>query len=153
MANNSLKSRSLFVGPSRLVRMALLGNAAFSLMSGVLLLVASGHVAGLLGVSFTLPLQLIGGGLVVFAADLVHQATREEISTSRGLLASAGDFAWVAGTAVVILGWGAHLSTTGILMLGAVALFVADFGALQLWGLRKLTRSRTGNEDRATVSA
>ncbi len=120
------------------LRRALLGNAAFSTASGLLMVGMPGVVASWLGQVAPWLLQLVGIGLLVFAADLVHQATRAHLSPIRALGSSVADFGWVVATPV--LGWGAGdaLSSSGIVLVTVVAVGVAGFGTAQLRGLRRL---------------
>lgn len=131
---------------ARLLRTALWANCAFSASSGLISLLATSRIAAVLGVSFQLPLQLIGAGLLLFAADLGHQATRPRLSPTRATLTSLSDFGWVAGTVVVLIGWGGELARGGVWLLLAVAAVVALFGAIQLVGVRRI-------EGRDTVPA
>jgi hypothetical protein len=125
---------------ARLLRAALLANAAFSTGCGLLLLLAPGQVGDLLGLEVPRVLQAVGLGLLVFAADLVHQATRSRLATWRALYASAGDLLWVAGTFVGLLAFPNALSGTGIVVVLLVAAVVLLFGALQLRGIDRAHR-------------
>jgi uncharacterized membrane protein len=58
------------------LRFALLAKAAFSMFSTLLILTNMHFVETWLGVDAPLILPLIGIGLVIFAADLLRQATR-----------------------------------------------------------------------------
>jgi hypothetical protein len=87
---------------TRPLRFALAANAAFSLTCAVVLLLRPSLVGDWLGIQAPLIFQVVGAGLAVFAADLLHQATRRRMATWRALYASMADFSWVAGTGVLL---------------------------------------------------
>ncbi len=126
----------------RSLRAALLGNAAFSATCAAAMMLAPSTVVELLGI--TAPpwlVQLIGAGLVLFAADLVHQATRQRMASWRALYASAADFLWVIGTFIAIAVFPNALSGTGLATVLIVAAVVAGFGAMQLIAIDHLHRN------------
>ncbi len=118
---------------TRPLRIALAANAAFSLTSAGLMLFLPSLVGDWLGVHTPLVLQAIAVGLLVFAMDLLHQATRSRMATWRALYASAGDFAWVAATAVLLTLFPRSLSVEGNTLVVGVAVVVGAFGLWQLW--------------------
>lgn len=118
---------------TRPLRTALAANAAFSLTSAGLMFFLPSLVGDWLGVHTPLVLQGIAVGLVVFAIDLLHQATRSRMATWRALYASAGDFAWVAATAVLLTLFPRSLSVEGNTLVVGVAVVVGAFGLWQLW--------------------
>ncbi|MBE9102518.1 hypothetical protein [Vacuolonema iberomarrocanum] len=85
---------------TRLLRTALLANAAFSISCALALIFAPAWVDHLLGIQMPLALQAVGLGLVIFAADLIYQATGSRMVAWRALCASIADFLWVVATAV-----------------------------------------------------
>lgn len=125
---------------ARQLRLILRTNAAFSLLSGVVAIVAAEPVSELLGVDVSWLVRLVGVGLVGFAGGvlLIARAAPGRLHAS-ALLVSAADFGWVAATAVVIAGgW---LAGGGVAMLGVVALVVAAFGIEQLIARHRLGRA------------
>lgn len=123
---------------SAYLRAALLANALFSTICALLMILGPGWVGTLLGVEAPLVIRGIGFGLALFAADLIHQATRSRIATWRALYASVADFLWVLGTLVGIGLFPAALSTSGLVAVLAVAGIVFAFGVWQLRGIRVL---------------
>lgn len=119
------------------LRTALLSNALFSLACGLLLLFAPSVIGTLLGWSAPVLLQLIGAGLILFAVDLVLQATRSRMATWRALYASAADGVWVLASIAVVLLLPHGLSGNGVVIVLAVAGIVFGFGAWQLWGIHR----------------
>jgi hypothetical protein len=137
------------------LRIALLTNAALPAGSALLLLVAPDGVSRWLGVAAPpRMLQIVGIGLVVFAADLVHQATRRRLATWRALYASTGDFLWVAGTVALLAAFPHAPSRTGTLLLLAIAALVLVFGLWQLRAIAQAHRiSRPGHYRHCVVVA
>lgn len=118
------------------LRAALLANAVFSTICAMLMILGPGWVGTLLGVEAPLVIRGIGFGLALFAADLIHQATRSRIATWRALYAGVADFLWVLGTLVGVALFPAALSTSGLVTVLAVAGTVFAFGVWQLRGIR-----------------
>ena len=125
----------------RLLRRALLGNALFSGMSGAVFLMFSGGLAAWLGLPAVWPLWAVGVGLALFAADLLHQATRRRLSLFRAVLGCGSDLAWVIASAALLLGWPHLLSGGGQAAVVAVAMVVATFAGLQSQGIARLRRA------------
>jgi hypothetical protein len=125
---------------SRPLRAALLANAIFSTSCALGMLFAPVWVGDRLGIQIPLVLPLIGVGLVMFAIDLVHQATRPRMATWRALYASLADFLWVLGTIVGAALFAKNLSDSGLLTVSAVAVIVFTFGVWQLWGINRVHR-------------
>jgi len=125
---------------SRLLRAALLGNAVFSISCALVMIFAPVWVGDQLGIQIPPALQILGVGLVMFAADLVHQVTRPRMATWRALYSSLADFLWVLGTVVGVALFAGILSDSGLLTVSAVAVFVFTFGVGQLWGINRVHR-------------
>ncbi len=115
------------------LRLALAANAVFSLSSALFMIFRPALVGEWLGIQAPLILQLVGIGLVIFAAELIYQATRQRVTTWRALLASVADFSWVAGTIVLLISFPQLFSSFGNGLVLAVAGVVLGFGAWQLW--------------------
>lgn len=123
---------------SGLLRVALRLNAAFSGLSGLVLILLPETMGLLLGFSSPAVFLVIGVGLLGFSADLIHQATRERMAGWRALYASLGDVLWVLGSVVGVLVWADYLTAVGVAIVLAVAALVLCFGIAQLAGLNKL---------------
>ncbi len=124
---------------SQLLRRALQVNGIFSGLSGLAMIFASNQFALLLGLGQTGPLLGIGIALVLYAAGLLWNARRANINLKEAQLAVIMDFAWVAGSAIVI--FTGMLSATGNWIVALVADVVLLFGVLQWLGIRKLQRA------------
>lgn len=137
---------------SRLLKSALLGNAIFSLGSAIVFLLGPGRVSAFLGLDAAGLIRGIGLGLLVFSFDLFHQATRARVATWRALYASLGDFLWVIGSLVLILGFSVWFSGKGVMLVAIVAVIVAFFGILQIVGILRAHRAGDGRQFRHCVS-
>ncbi len=133
------------------LRFALMGNALFSFSSGMLLLFAPSLVGEWLGIQASIILQAIGIGLIVFAAELIYQATRKRILTWRALIASAADFMWVVGSIIVLLVFPQLFSSFGKTLLLAVASVVFVFGVWQLLAAGRTHRIKETGEYRHCI--
>jgi len=127
------------------LRLALKGNAAFSLTSAALMLLAGPTVAGWLGLDAVWPLRAIGVGLVLFAVDLLHQAKQPVLQRWRAYGASAGDLLWVVGTAMLLVGWPELLAPGGRTLAIAVAVIVFVFGSWQWVSARRVAAIGRGD--------
>ena len=126
--------------PDRTLRSALVANAAFSAVGGIVAVFAGAQVADLMDVNAWL-VRAVGAALLVFAVDVWLVSRRPEsqlVPLSR--LISVSDASWVLGTVVVIAA--GLVSGAGIVVLGIVGAVVADFAIVQWWAASKLS-SRT----------
>lgn len=117
------------------LRLALAANALFSLSCAALMLFRPSMVGGWLGAQTPRVLQAVGAGLVFFAADLLHQATRRRIATWRALYASAADFLWAIVTVALLGLFPNALSDSGNGLVITVATAVLLFGLWQFWAI------------------
>ena len=124
---------------TRMLRKALMGNALFSTVSGLIILFAQRWVLGILGLSNT-NLYILGGALIVFAATLVINARKQKLKISDAWTAVLMDLAWVVGSGVVI--FTIPFSTEGKWVVGGVAELVLLFAALQFIGLRRIQKAQ-----------
>src|SRR5260370_35582495 len=84
-------------GRQQLLRRALLANASFSTISGLVLVCAERWVVRLLGLPETIKLITLGIGLLVFAAVLALFARTNPIKLLDAWIAVILDTAWVIG--------------------------------------------------------
>lgn len=134
------------VRPDRILRLALLGNAVFSTVSGLACLALRDWLASRTGLGAG-EISSLGIVLLVFAALLVFLETRRDLRRpwirATVLVVAGLDVLWVAASAVAIFG-PSPLTNTGRWLAGVVALVVADFAFFQLYGWWRLRRSPTG---------
>lgn len=130
----------------RLLRHTLWGNAAFSVISGVVLVAAAAPFAdsatrepvSVAGLDLAIVFELLGLGVVLFGALCGWAASRPALPTGLIRLIFAADIAWVAGSALVLL-LPASWTTAGVAGIAVVALIVADLAVLEYLGLRRLS--------------
>jgi hypothetical protein len=117
--------------PERFLRAVLTVNALSSAAIGVAGLVAAAWWAERIGLDNGLPVSLVSGFLLVFAAGvlLVARSGRDRLRLGAAAV-SAADFTWVAATAAVIAA--GTLNGVGITLGVVMAVAVLDYGLLQL---------------------
>jgi hypothetical protein len=122
---------------SRPLRLVLRANAAFSLLSGIVVVVAHREVDELLGLDLPLLVVAVGVGLVAFGVIVagIAGSPPRQLRTS-ALAVSGADAAWVVGTVVVVAG--GVVDGGGAAVLGVVGTLVAGFGTAQLVTRRRL---------------
>lgn len=123
--------------PAWLLRYALRSNAAFSGLAAVVLLVADGLVAAVLGAYDALPaIHAVGVGLAAFAGFLAWLAGRDEIPAGLAWGVIVADLAWVVGSWIAIAGGTTHgQGTWAVAMVADVVLLLA---VVQGIGVRRL---------------
>ena len=126
---------------SRLLRLALGGNAAFSTLSAVIFLAASQPIATFLGFLPGKQVFVLGIQLGVFAAWLAWLSTRPAIPRWQVWLIIALDALWVAGSFQLLLAPPAELTVGGRWAIALVADVVGLLAIFQFVGLRQLARS------------
>ena len=126
-------------GPACFLRKALMGNALFSTLSGLTMLLAQGWVLRILGLPSSVNPLVLGAGLIVFAVMLVINAQRQQVKKSDAWIAVCMDLAWVLGSYVLI--FIVPFSTAGKWVVGVVAELVLLFAVLQFLGIRRIQKS------------
>ena len=119
-----------------LLHKAIAWNAGFSGISAVLMLLTARWLAPQLGLAGPLPIYVVAGGLVLFALQLGNIVRTR---TYRGWEIGGiilGDLAWVAASVVIVAMYFERLTTTGLILVDAVALIVLVLAIQQFRGLR-----------------
>lgn len=119
---------------TRTVRAGLRANAAFSLLSGLAMVVAGPALTGPWGLGPWWLTSGIGAGVLAFAV-MVAWAAVQPAGRLRGLAlaVSAADAAWVAASIVVLVV--VPPAAGGVIAVAAVAVAIAAVGTWQLFGL------------------
>ncbi len=126
--------------PSAFLRRSLLGNVAFSVVSGLTFALAGSAVAEFLEITQVALVRAVGVGLLGFAGYVAFVATREEVDLGAAFSIIAGDLAWVVGTVpVVALGL---FSSNGVIAALVIADIVLLFAILQFVGVRRVRAHR-----------
>lgn len=125
----------------RPLRRAQAGNALFSTISGLWLIVDSSTLSPHFGNVPPAIFTGLGGGLLLFAAWLIWQITRPQPRLAHAFAAALADLSWVIGTIVLAVGYGAYLSTPGLVMLGTTTGIVAVAAVAQLRGIDRFVHA------------
>lgn len=120
------------------LKTTLLVNAISSGFTGILLAAMSSTVAGIFGVTDTVPFVEVGMFLILFAAYVLFVATRNPISVRNVMIVSTLDILWVVGSIVAVLLLIGVVSTMGIILIVAVAAWVALMALLQIRGSKAI---------------
>ncbi|WOO41799.1 SRPBCC family protein [Rubellicoccus peritrichatus] len=123
------------IGNSIPLRLALSGNALFSTVSAIFLIFQPTLVGDWLGFHSPVAFTIIGVALAVFAGELFYQTTGKRIIAWRVLIASCSDYVWVLASIPLLILNPVDFSSTGVLLISAVAIVVCVFGSCQLWGI------------------
>ena len=124
----------------QLLRMALMGNALFSTISGLTLVLAGHWVVRLLGLPQAVNLITMGISLLTFAIALMAFARKKPIKLLDAWIAVILDLAWVIGSYPLL--FVVPFNTSGKWTVGIVAEVVLLFALVQWLGIRRI---RKGN--------
>ncbi len=133
----------------RLLRRTMWGNAAFSAISGAILVgfaspfaaIAAYEPVSVVGLGLAIVFEVLGLGVILFGALCAFIASRHPLPAGLARLVLAADIAWVVGSAVVLL-LPASWTVAGVAGIVVVALIVADLAILEYLGLRRLDAAR-----------
>jgi len=136
---NAWNGASPFEPSSRLLRRVLICNAVSSFVVGVLMLVAGGMVAALMGVpGSTVLIQSVGAFLVLFALGVEWVATRAPMNRSHAWTVVVLDASWVIGSALALPFIARELTLIGEAAIILVALVVLIWAVGQTAGIKRL---------------
>jgi hypothetical protein len=122
---------------SALLRTSLNTNAAFSAISGTVLLVGAVPVASMIG----LPTWFVAGvgvSLIAFAGIVRIIAGNPLPRGGRAgvRMVITADVTWVVIAAIVVIGFPGVMTQAGVISVAAISIIVADLAVLQAIGLR-----------------
>lgn len=110
-------------------------NAIFSIVSGMVLILASQRMAGLFGVSATVPFWVTGIGIGLFGAAVWYESSRKPIDLRQVLIIILSDLIWVLGSLCIIIFRLFGLTDVGYMVIGGVGLSVLWFAFHQSYAL------------------
>ena len=122
------------------LRRALLGNGTFSAISGTFFLVEAGGVARFSGIEPPIIFQIVGVGLVGFAAFLFWLSAQTVLDQKEVKMIIGADLFWVVGSALLLLSNWLPLTSGGWWGVAIIADIVAALAVLQYIGLRRVER-------------
>ena len=119
---------------------AILGNAAFSGLSGLLLVLATNPIGQFLGLGNTLILTIVGIGLLLYLPFLLWLANQSPVPPWMAWVVIELDVLWVIGSLILIFTSLVPLTTGGKWAVAITADIVTVFAILQYFGLRHQQR-------------
>jgi hypothetical protein len=122
-----------------LLKKALTGNAVFSVVSGLAILLTNRWLVKFLGLPDQVSLAVLGVSLIVYAAILWLNARRPKIKITDAWIAVIMDAVWVIGSYVLILV--VPFSVGGKWVVALVAEIVLAFAIVQWLGIRKIRKA------------
>ena len=122
-----------------LLKKALTGNAVFSVVSGMAILLANRWLVKFLGLPDNVSLAILGISLLVYAALLWLNARRPKIKITDAWIAVIMDAVWVVGSYALIVV--VPFSVGGKWVVALVAELVLVFAILQWLGIRKIRKN------------
>ena len=122
-----------------LLKNALTGNAIFSILSGVAMLLANRWLVQFLGLPDKVSLAVLGVSLIVYAVVLWLNARRPKIRIVDAWMAVIMDAVWVTGSYVLI--FIVPFSVAGKWTIALIAELVLAFAILQWVGIRRVRKS------------
>lgn len=131
---------------SLFLRRTLYGNSAFSVLSGILLIVAAGPIATLLGLenapilgmSAATVLRIVGVGTVLFAAGMFRFVSQPTLNRRFVMTVFVLDAGWVIASVLLLVTGVLPLSAAGSWAVLVVADIAAVFAVLEFIGLRRM---------------
>ena len=134
--NAQITSRISFKDKSFLQR-ALLGNAAFSGISGLVIVLAAGALSQFLGLDNPLILVIVGGILLLYMPILVWLSNQSPVPAHFAWEVIVLDVVWVLGNLVLIFTELVPLTSSGKWAIALTADIVFMIAVLQYLGLRR----------------
>lgn len=123
-----------------LLKKALAGNAIFSILSGVAILLANRWLVHFLGLPHKVSLAILGVSLIVYAGILWLNARRPKIKILDAWIAVIMDAIWGAGSYVLI--FVVPFSVAGKWTVALIAELVLVFAILQWLGIRRVRKNQ-----------
>ena len=125
------------------LRKALQANAVFSVVSGLLIVVAEPLVLGWLGLE-DVGIWPVGAMLIGFSGYLFWMSRNSRVPGALVQGVIFGDWAWVGGTALLVYLKASLFSGFGLFLLLDVALIVSILAIMQTRGLRHAQKELMG---------
>lgn len=121
------------------IKAALLTNVICSALAGAVLAVAPASMAPIIGDVPAWLCQLVGVGLMLFAAWVYWISRRLPNARTGVTWVFLLDMVWVLGVPVIMLVFASYLSLWGHLLLGGSVVMVAVFAWLEWYWVKRMT--------------
>lgn len=125
------------------LKLALIGNAVMSLLTGLILSIFPKQVAAIFATTQYLPFLLIGLALLYFCATIVLEVYKQRPLPILWIIIQ--DILWVAASAYIILARPLPISEIGYGLIAVIAVLVLLFSVFQTLGLAKLDNKEGAN--------
>lgn len=115
------------------LRLALLSNAVFSMISALILLLIPSFIAELFGIANQNVFLIVGGALMYFSATIVYESQKQRVWAVRWIVLQ--DYIWVAASTFLLIARPFDISIAGnfiIAVIAAIVLFMGVWQSLQL---------------------
>ncbi len=122
---------------STLGRGVLRANGVFSALSGAALAAACQPIARFLGLDMALVLLIVGLATLLYAVYLLWVLARPVVRQRLLVMIGMADVAWVVASIILLLWPGVPFTAEGRWAVGALALVVAGFAAVEFYALRR----------------
>ncbi len=141
---NAQITSSISTSGKSFLQRALLGNAAFSGISGLVMVLAAGSISEFLGLGNPVILVITGVVLLLYMPMLVWLSNQSPVPGHFAWEVIALDILWVTGSLVLIFTDLVPLTTGGKWAIAITADIVALFAILQYVGLRRQQSEAAG---------
>lgn len=121
-----------------LLKRALLANASFSILCSIGIFTFTSELSAIFAGIAPLYLQALGGGLFIFAVNVIWIARKSPIVLKEAKLVTIADWGWVAGSAILIAMTSDALSLLAIDIIIGIAVVVALFAIFQAKGMKRI---------------
>lgn len=120
------------------LRNVLKANAVFSMLSGAAMLIFSQAISDWMNIANPIVLMIIGGGLILFGGFVWYQGSRKSLNLKEVKSIIIQDWLWVIGSVVIIGLQLFQINFQGYILMGIIALIVADFAFFQRYFLKRI---------------
>ena len=133
---NTLTTSTFSLTEKSFLQRAILGNALFSTVSGLLILLTAVPISQFMGLASPIILTMVGILLLLYMPFLVWLANQSPVPHRLAWIVIELDVLWVVGSLILIFTSLVSLTTGGKWLLAITADVVALFAILQYAGLR-----------------
>ena len=120
------------------LRHVLRANTVFSVLSGVVVLMAAAPLSELMGINNPFVFYVLGMGLLPFAGFVFYTSQQTELNTRLVKIILVMDAFWVVGSYFLIFSGTVPFTAAGKWIVGLIAEVVFIFAILEMIGLRRL---------------